>query len=321
MNAIERLNQAVDGLLADLTQHGPLRAGALAVTVFGDIVMPRGGAISTQSLLDMTRVFGLGEGVMRTALSRLSANGVFARTRVGRRSFYGLTERAWDEYEDADRLIYAPTADTTWNGDWLVVLDVAEGGGRIADDTALKKHLRRLGFAKAGPQVFLRPSTADTDLRKRLDLLLDDQPALVIDGHGGPIPTGFKGTVENMWDVDDLARGYNRFVRRFSPLAEAMGGGVALDDRHALILRVLCIHEYRRLILADPRLPLEILPADWAGDLAQAITRELYGRLFEASERWIEAHCTGEDGALPPNSAMMMNRFGGFTPSGPAAGS
>lgn len=311
MKATISLNNAVEGLLQELGERRPLRAGSLVVTVFGDILMPRNGAIATQSLVDVMKLFGIGEGVLRTALSRLSAEGMFTRTRTGRLSFYRLTESAWEEYEEAAQVIYADPPSGKWNGDWLVILDIGSNGERISDDDDLKKNLQQLGFAKAGPNVYLRPSMQDPGLRRRLDFILDDQPALVIEGQGSALPTGFKGAVEGMWDIDELARGYNQFVRRFEPLSQSLERGAEIDDRHALILRVLAIHEYRQLVLKDPHLPLEILPARWAGDLARTLCRDLYMGVYEASEHWVDSHCAGEEGTLPPSNRIMINRFGG----------
>lgn len=313
MSARISLNTTVDTLAKEFANRRPLRAGGLVITVFGDLLMPRGGAISTQSLMDIMALFGVGNGVVRTALSRLSADGMFASVRSGRRSFYHLTETAWDEYEDASQIIYAPPKPVKWNGDWLVVLDVGRNGDRISDDTDLRKGLHQLGFAKVGGNVYLRPSTNDAGLRKRLDLILDDQPALVIDGQGSGIPTGFKGAVESFWDVEDLSRGYAHFVRRFEPLVEALGDGAELDGPHGIVLRTLAIHEFRQLVLKDPQLPLEILPANWSGDLARTLCADLYAHVFELTERWVGENCVGEDGALPPASGLVVKRFGGIS--------
>ncbi|MCL6609439.1 MAG: GntR family transcriptional regulator, partial [Geminicoccaceae bacterium] len=65
---------------------GPHRTGSLIVTLFGDAIVPRGGELSVVSLLAIMAAMGIGEGPVRTAASRLSAEGWVERRRVGRRA-------------------------------------------------------------------------------------------------------------------------------------------------------------------------------------------------------------------------------------------
>ena len=46
-----------------------------------------------------------------------------------------------------------------------------------------------------------------------------------------------------------------------------------------LLLRILLIHEYRRILLSDPELPATMLPANWDGDVAQSLSGEIYRQL------------------------------------------
>lgn len=300
-------------LVRGLTARRPPRAGSLIVTVFGDVVMPRGGLIATQSILDVLGLLGLTPGLVRTALSRLTSDGMFERSRAGRHSFYRLSDEAWARYEDASAVIYAD-ARPAWDGGWLVVMlvDGPAASTAAADgDESLRRGLTDLGFAKAGPALYLRPANLGPAERRRLDVLLDDRPALLVDGRGGAIPAGFKATVEGTWGLADLARGYDQFARRYGPLATALDRGAPLDDAEALSLRILVIHDYRLLVLKDPRLPPEILPAGWQGEASRLICRDLYRRVYAASERWVDAHCTGDHGPLPPPGGLVLERFGG----------
>ncbi|HET6519065.1 MAG TPA: hypothetical protein VFG47_04520, partial [Geminicoccaceae bacterium] len=53
----------------------PVRAGSLIVTVYGDAIAPRGGTVSLASLTRLLQAFGLSAGLVRTAVSRLAADG------------------------------------------------------------------------------------------------------------------------------------------------------------------------------------------------------------------------------------------------------
>src|SRR4051794_8855212 len=88
----------------------PSRTGSLIITLYGDAIAPRGGSLWLGTLLEVFRAAGVGEGVVRTACSRLAADGWLARTRRGRNSFYRLAARGLAETETAAPRIYGPLA-------------------------------------------------------------------------------------------------------------------------------------------------------------------------------------------------------------------
>ena len=59
-------------LVARFRRQRPLRGGSLIVTLFGDAIMPRGGAVALGSLIDLAAPFGLNERLVRTATTRVS---------------------------------------------------------------------------------------------------------------------------------------------------------------------------------------------------------------------------------------------------------
>ena len=56
-------------LVARFRRQRPLRGGSLIITIFGDSIMPRGGAVSLGSLIALGAPFGLNERLVRTAIS------------------------------------------------------------------------------------------------------------------------------------------------------------------------------------------------------------------------------------------------------------
>lgn len=97
-------------------------------------------------------------------------------------------------------------------------------------------------------------------------------------------PEELQSLAARAWNFPALAVLYERFYTVFSPLLEALRQGEVLFPTEAILARVLLIHEYRRIILRDPMLPVEILPPDWPGETAQTLCAEIYGRLCAASE-------------------------------------
>ncbi|MCF8480430.1 MAG: hypothetical protein K9H25_08370 [Rhodospirillum sp.] len=301
------LSTTIDALTKRVSDRRPLRAGGLVVTLFGDIVMPRGGLIATQSILDITALLGLAPGLVRTTLSRLTADGMFIRSRAGRNSFYRLSDQALRQYQDASRVIYA-ASDPAWDGDWLVVIPLpgpAESGG----EERLLATLDGLGFSRVG-SARIRPGNMDAANRERLDAAMDDWPALLVEGPGNGVVPGLKAMVGHSWDLDALTDGYHQFCRRYEPVAEALREDIPLTEAEALTLRILLIHEFRPLALKDPRLPVEILRSGWRGDLARALCKEIYARIQDPSERWVGGRCLGADGPLSPPDRLTFKRFG-----------
>ena len=68
-------HSAAAGLVTRFRRQRPLRGGSLIVTIFGDSLLPRGGAIALGSLIDLAAPFGLNERLVRTAASRLAKEG------------------------------------------------------------------------------------------------------------------------------------------------------------------------------------------------------------------------------------------------------
>ena len=63
---------AVSALLARFRRQRPLRSGSLLITILGDAIAPRGGAVTLGSLITLARPFGLTERLVRTSVGRLA---------------------------------------------------------------------------------------------------------------------------------------------------------------------------------------------------------------------------------------------------------
>lgn len=68
----------------------PSRTGSLIITFYGDAILLRGGSVWLGTLLAFLELLEIDGGVVRTAMSRLAADGWLDREKVGRKSFYRL---------------------------------------------------------------------------------------------------------------------------------------------------------------------------------------------------------------------------------------
>ena len=62
-------------------------------------------------------------------------------------------------------------------------------------------------------------------------------------------------TARQAWPPEQREAGYHRFLGFSAPLQVALAAGSGLTDGQALRVRLLLIHDYRRLRLRDPMLP------------------------------------------------------------------
>src|ERR1700740_876095 len=99
------LSTAVRALLRHFRRQSPIRGGSLLISVFGDSIAPRGGAVTLGSLIALARPFGLAERLVRTPVARRARDGWLVARRDGRRSEYRLTPIGQQRFAEATRRI------------------------------------------------------------------------------------------------------------------------------------------------------------------------------------------------------------------------
>lgn len=269
-----------DSLFETLLAGDAPRASSFIVTVYGDIVEPRGGVLWMGTLIEICAAVGINESLVRTAVSRLVAGGHLVGERVGRRSYYRLTPGAQVDFAAAAARIFAPQ------------YPQAEGWLWVADDIPA---LARAGFATIAPGLMLGPDRAGLALGKAAVWranLVQGQAAQFAAKH---------------WPLGLHAGRYHDFVARFSRLGPDLPPDLQPDQ--ALIARLLMIHDYRLALLHDPALPGRALPDDWPGPSAQRLFASLYARLTPPAEAHIRRAFVNDTGLMPAQTAATMQRL------------
>jgi phenylacetic acid degradation operon negative regulatory protein len=296
-------------LVARFRRQRPLRAGSLLITIFGDSIAPRGGTVALASLIRLAEPFGLTDRLVRTSIGRLASEDWVSFERSGRVSFYSLTTHGRARFAEATQRIYG-AAPQDWNGRWTLAI-VPPTSKTLRDD--LRDELLWLGFGQITPGVFAHPTHEESVIRTRLDELQTSGELVVM--QGSILSEAASSKLVHMgWDLDDLARRYRRFIDMFTPVAAALGAtrATSIAGDVAFILRTLLLHEYRKIHLRDPLLPSALLPTDWVGSDAQKLCRELYAKVFPASEQYLSENVQTQAGALPPPASEVFQRFGGL---------
>ena len=304
------IESAAKKLVARFRSRPTLRAGSLITTVFGDAIAPRGGIVWIGSLIQVMADFGISERLVRTSVFRLAADGWLEAHPVGRRSYYGLTDVGRARFEQATQRIYgAPKR--AWSGEWCVVL-VAGVPSALRDE--LRRELAWLGFGAIGSNLLAHPSPDHAQLEHVLAELGLADDAIVITGRSaGPLQDStLRELAKKSWDLDGIAERYREFVTAFSPAAKAAEKGGPVVAQTAFQLRTLMIQDYRKILLRDPLLPVDLLPEPWPGHAAYDLCRMLYRRIYAAADRHLGESMETIDGPLPAPTPEFFTRFGGL---------
>ena len=249
----------------------------LLISVLGDYVRPTGQPAPTSAFIDVLGRLGAEETAARQALVRASADGWLVPRREGRYTWWRLSP-AFEQFLNlgAQRIFGFTATQPDWDHRWLIVL------ARAAETNRAGRHLlrTRLGWAGLGnpaPGVWV---STHTDRVKEVEFVLQDagvagEAQMFISEHvvGGDLST----LVSQAWDLDTVAREYDAFIARFT----------RQPSTDPIVRLTSLVHEWRRLVLNDPALPLELLPAGWSGiRAARLFGRQRAKSLPAASREW-----------------------------------
>lgn len=287
------LSPAIASLVRKFHAHKPTRIWSLIVTLYGDAVAPRGGSLWIGSLIDIMELFDIDAGHVRTAISRLSSDGWLSRVKRGRASHYRLSKRGEGVFLAATQRIYFDEQ-KSFDG----YLRVAILDPDLADPAGARRALRDAGFVALSPSVQLSLAEPSANLAARKGVYILKSK----------IGQAERRLASAAWKLPATAAAYQAFTAQFSPLEVAIGRK-DLCPHDALVARILLIHAYRRIVLRDPGLPQVLLPDDWPGHAARALTGRIYRRLLAPSEAYLDAHARNEDGPLPAPGGALSRRF------------
>jgi phenylacetic acid degradation operon negative regulatory protein len=251
-------------------------------TLLGEYVVGRE-EVWTEVLVDALGLLDVKEKAARQAIARLAADGMLSSRREGRRAQLALTERGrrWIEEGRARSIRFHEPADAAI-GNWLL-LHVP-----ITDDQRdaryhVNRRLVSLGWGSIGSSLWLNSGASSEEAvlltLRRLGL---EEHATMVRAEFRP-PTRLPELVARAWDLPSIAARYRQFL---ADHLDAHRGVAPGDDAAAFALRSKVIGEFTHSLWTDPRLPAELLPADWPGADAMALVRDVYLRQRPAALRW-----------------------------------
>lgn len=260
-----------------------MKSRSLVFDLYGDYVRYHDGWIGVQSLARLADPFGVSEETARVTLSRMRREGWLDSKRVGRLSWYGLTDRGWRLLDTGRDRIFN-RRHLGWDGDWqLVIYQVPESERAVRE--RLRNTLDWLGFGALAPSTWVSAHDRSADLQQAMcdrgiDARLDS-----FTSRTGSIDTD-RALAARCWDLDGLHKGYLDFVNSYEPRLDDYTG---YQDQVCFVERVRLVNAYRKFPFVDPDLPEELLPHDWAGTQAHAVFLQAYEALRNPAFRHFES--------------------------------
>lgn len=262
------MNQKLQKLITQSDGKKRLRVWSVILTFFGDAILPVGGRVSANTVTKLMAEMGIENGAVRTAFSRLTKDEWVTREKHGRQSFYELAPKGRKPFKLASDKIYAsPNQQNKTRLEWLIATN-PEG-----DSKRFKRLVQDFnGVALDGSTAIFNSDLPDLETTLfKADFLFA------------------KSTSKNIpkWLIKQPAmKAYKReladFISTFSNLPHI------LSPIEAMAFRCILIHEWRRLVLKLPDLPVNLLPPDWPAEEATRLVARHYAQLRPASQEWLE---------------------------------
>ncbi|MCP4335479.1 MAG: phenylacetic acid degradation operon negative regulatory protein PaaX [Gammaproteobacteria bacterium] len=298
-----------EALIESTVKAQQLNARALILSVFGDSVSTHGGVIWLGSLIGLIKPFGINQRLVRTSVFRLAEKELLQSRQVGRRSFYSLTDKAFRQFSRAADRIYRQEK-AAWDGEWRLVftnLDKIKNKRR----EALQKELNWLGFSRLSNGIYGHPTVDIEKVRQVVnEMQLQDSIVLMEAGNRNDDPLGAsRKLLRHAFKFDAIDAEYRDHIDSFEGFLDAELEPGPEDDELCFLLRTLLIHRFRLILLHEPELPLELLPADSVSHRARIMTARIYHRISDAAERHFMTIGESEQGALAPASEEFFSRF------------
>jgi phenylacetic acid degradation operon negative regulatory protein len=162
-NRMNHMNK-LDAFIQHAVSSVPVSGTSLISSLYGDALSHRGGEIWLGSLAALLEGMGFGERFVRTALFRLNKEGWLDVSRIGRRSFYRLSDKGLRLTRRAENKIYRAEL-PAWDGKWLLLLSEGLDKTTLAD---VKKQLIWQGFGTLAPSLMASPSQHLADVQSLL---------------------------------------------------------------------------------------------------------------------------------------------------------
>lgn len=255
-------------------------------SLYGRYVLPRGEEIWVGSLIRALATLDFSAGAVRALVSRMQRKGLLQSRRVGRRSFYRLTDLGLEGVRWGGDRAYTPP-DDEWDGRWTVVTYSVPEKHRGRRD-ALRRSLNWLGFGALAPGTWISPYPLSAEAESKFRGL-DVWKYLEVFGAEHLGPSDPCALVAHAWpQLSVLGDRYRAYVTKYESVLRRFEVGI-LDDEECFAAHWRSLIDFVTITLDDPALPFFLLPEDWPRPSAQSLFEKLWQALAEPAERFFDA--------------------------------
>jgi phenylacetic acid degradation operon negative regulatory protein len=236
----------------------PLNARSIVLSVLLGSHPPE---MPVRRLLEFTSLFGLADGTVRTALSRLVA----ADELTASDGVYRLSDRLLVRQSEQDTGRTAPT--DQWDGTWWFAVITAERR-TVAERREFRQRASGARLGELRPDTWLRPANIPITL---------DQPDVIVTR--GPLVRGDGAAIAaQLWDLPGLERRAAVLVDALAGLTEILEPPVPDVELPAAFSTLAACQRFLRV---EPQLPAELSPHRSA-DTLRARYGDVVGRFQSA---------------------------------------
>lgn len=260
-------------------------------SVYGQYVLPRGDEVWIGSLIRALAALDFNPGTVRAIISRMKSKGLLQNRRVGRHSFYRLTDVGLQQVRYGEDRTFGPS-DDEWDGRWTVVTYLVPEKYREHREI-LRRSLAWFGFGALAPSIWISPyplsAEAETKWRRH-----EVWKYLYIFRAEYLKPGDMQTLVSHAWPhLPEIGGRYRAYAAKYEPILHRFETG-DLQDEECFAARLRSLFEFVAINLEDPALPPSLLPEDWPRPSARALFKELLSALTEPAERFFDAICQVE---------------------------
>jgi phenylacetic acid degradation operon negative regulatory protein len=254
-----------DKLVNSLLGGETPRVWSLLVTMFGDLALAPGARLSGASVNALTATIGLKPEATRVALHRLRKEGWIESHRTGRQTRYELTKEGRRETQAAWPRVYGP--DPVDRAVQLVLEDPSE---RTRHDTARGCP----DTVQLGAKSWITTRPVGTSGQWSIPLSATEAPP---------------HWVSERICAPEVQAASQELAEHFRQVAEKLTLA-EMTLLQSVALRVVIVHEWRRLVLRVPHFPERLFPDGWHGAACRAVFQDLLGRLTAPDLTDLETH-------------------------------
>lgn len=310
--AIKNFNKLVSETIASYAESQIVNSNSLILTIFGDYVSAHGGTIWLGSLIKLVSPLGINQRLVRTSVFRLTEKGILQSKQLGRRSFYSLTGKGFRQYSSAAERIYR-YHDNQWHGDWCLVFTTLNNLDK-KDRERFQNELTWLGFNRLANGVYAHPLVAPDEVHKVIkEMSLEDSVMVMQARSSGDDSLTVSGNlIKSSFNIFAMKDEYQQHIDFFKGILKSAESTEQKSDEACFLIRLLLIHKYRGILMREPEIPHELMPAECLSHEARDITEKLYKLICNQAENYFMEIAEAESTNLPRVNEEYYTRFGGI---------